>query len=111
MNETPQDEPLDPQVEAIRKRLVRLLAVSGGIMVVGLLTVIIAVIYRLGGDSDSDSMQPPVHMVSEDSAPIVTHLEIDGERVAIVLRYPAEGRSVLRIQTLGGTVISETELR
>jgi hypothetical protein len=109
MNQPQDDEPLDPQVEAIRKRLVRLLAVSGGIMVLGLLAVIIAVIYRLGGDSDS--VEPPVHMLSQDGAPIVTHLEIDGERVAIILRYPAEGRSVLRIQTLEGTVISETELR
>ncbi len=52
MTDIPEDEPLDPQVEAIRRKMVRLLAVSGGIMAVGLMTVLIAVVYRVNsGDA------------------------------------------------------------
>jgi len=45
------DEPLDPKVEAIRQKMVRLLMVSGGIMMVGLVTVLIAIVYKLNQDS------------------------------------------------------------
>ncbi|MEE9375067.1 MAG: hypothetical protein V3V04_01895 [Rhizobiaceae bacterium] len=43
---TDQDEPLDPAVEAIRVKLVRLLMVSGGIMMLGFMAVFLAVVYK-----------------------------------------------------------------
>jgi YD repeat-containing protein len=41
-----QDEPLDPAVEAIRVKLVRLLMVSGGIMMLGFMAVLLAIVYK-----------------------------------------------------------------
>ena len=46
-----EDEPLDPKVEAIRKKMVRLLLVSGAIMMIGLMTVLIAIVYKLNQSS------------------------------------------------------------
>lgn len=109
MTQQPADEPLDPQVEAIRKRLVRLLVISGGIMVLGLITVLIALAYRISG-SDSNE-EPQMRAVHESAAPEVMQLEVSGNRIILVIRYEDDARTVLRVQTMDGTLISETELR
>lgn len=54
------DEPLDPKVEAIRQKMVRLLMVSGGIMMVGLVTVLIAIVYKLNQDSADTMVASPL---------------------------------------------------
>src|SRR5688572_22065899 len=42
------DGPLDPAAERLRRKLARLLLVSGGIMMLGLIAVFGAIVYRLG---------------------------------------------------------------
>ena len=42
-----EDEPLDPAVEAIRVKMVRLLAISGGIMMLGLMAVLFGIVYKI----------------------------------------------------------------
>ncbi|MEL6735893.1 MAG: fimbrial protein [Pseudomonadota bacterium] len=59
-NRVQDDEPLDPKVEAIRQKMVRLLMVSGGIMMVGLVTVLIAIVYKLNQDSTATANTGPV---------------------------------------------------
>lgn len=46
------EKPLDPEVEKVRRKMVRLLAVSIGIMIVGVMAVLAAVVYRVtqGGE-------------------------------------------------------------
>ena len=57
---TPEDaqeeKPLDPAVERVRAKMVRLLAVSMGIMFVSIFAVLAAVIYRINADS-TDTFQ------------------------------------------------------
>ena len=52
MNQLPpelaQDAPLDPAAERVRRKMVRLLAVSIGIMFVGLFAVLAAIVWQLG---------------------------------------------------------------
>jgi hypothetical protein len=47
------DKPLDPAVEAVRRKLARLMVVSIGIMLVGVFAVLGAVVYKIrtGGDA------------------------------------------------------------
>lgn len=42
-----EDEPLDPVMENVRRKMVRLQLVSGGIMFVSLMAVLIAVVYKV----------------------------------------------------------------
>ena len=42
--------PLDPAAERLRRKLVRLLFVSGGIMMLGLIAVFAAIVYKVGQD-------------------------------------------------------------
>ena len=45
------DKPLDPAMEKVRRKLARLMAVSIGIMLVGLMAVLGAVVYKSAGSS------------------------------------------------------------
>ncbi|MEM1377016.1 MAG: hypothetical protein AAGG69_06475 [Pseudomonadota bacterium] len=64
VEETQEEKPLDPAVERVRAKMVRLLAVSMGIMFVSIFAVLAAVIYRINALSDetlvrADIMVPP----------------------------------------------------
>jgi hypothetical protein len=41
-----EEKPLDPEMEKVRRKMVRLLAVSIGIMFIGLMTVLGAIVYK-----------------------------------------------------------------
>ncbi|WP_137131694.1 hypothetical protein [Rhizobium sp. FY34] len=45
--ETQEEEPLDPVMEAVRRKMVRLQVVSGGIMFISLMAVLLAVVYKV----------------------------------------------------------------
>jgi hypothetical protein len=47
------DKPLDPAMEKVRRKLARLMVVSIGIMLVGLMAVLGAVVYKSGAGSGS----------------------------------------------------------
>ncbi|PSH59161.1 fimbrial protein [Phyllobacterium sophorae] len=42
-----EEEPLDPAMERVRRKMIRLLAVSIGIMVIGLMAVLAAIVYKI----------------------------------------------------------------
>ena len=42
-----EEQPLDPAMERVRRKMIRLLAVSIGIMVVGLMAVLAAIVYKI----------------------------------------------------------------
>ncbi len=52
---TDDEKPLDPEIEAIRRRMLRLLMISGGIMFIGLMTVLIAIVYKINQSSESSA--------------------------------------------------------
>lgn len=48
--EDPDEKPLDPEMEKVRRKMVRLLAVSIGVMFIGLMTVLGAIVYKFTQD-------------------------------------------------------------
>lgn len=42
-----EDKPLDPAVERVRRKMMRLMAISVGIMMVGLMAVLFAIVYKI----------------------------------------------------------------
>jgi hypothetical protein len=54
------DKPLDPAVEKVRRKMVRLLAVSIGIMMIGLMTVLGAIVYRVTQAGDDGEVAATV---------------------------------------------------
>ena len=78
-----EDKPLDPEVEAVRRKLARLLMVSIGIMIIGLMAVLMAIVYKM---SRSDGAAPPPAMAATTGT-----LKPAAE---LVLRLPAGARIV-----------------
>lgn len=48
-----QEEPLDPKLEDIRRRMMRRMLISMGTMTIGLLALLFAIIYKINDDSDT----------------------------------------------------------
>jgi hypothetical protein len=87
MTDAEDDKPLDPAVEAVRRRLARLMVVSIGIMMIGLLAVLGAIVYKMqgaSGDSGDRTISIP-------------------QGASIVDQSIGEGHLVLRIRMADGT--------
>ena len=77
--ELEEEEPLDPATERVRRKMVRLLIVSIGIMVVGLMAVFGAIIYKIGERSETATSEtPPAHtaLAVPDSANYIGTIDI-----------------------------------
>ena len=110
MSDIDQDEPLDPKVEAIRRKMVRLLAVSGGIMMVGLMTVLIAIVYRLnsGGEPVAATTTGPVEVTLPTGAELIEMTaSVDGLSVTVRL---ADGLIEARRYGTAGNLLATYQL-
>jgi hypothetical protein len=91
------DGPLDPAAERLRRKLARLLLVSGGIMMLGLIAVFGAIVYRLGMLGEEQPGPTSVGAAGPVEAAIA--VPVDGRLVAAELDG---GRALLTIQESGG---------
>lgn len=51
------EPPLDPAMEKVRRKMVRLLAVSIGVMLIGLMAVLVAVVYKINRAPDASATE------------------------------------------------------
>jgi hypothetical protein len=90
------DAPLDPAAERLRRKLVRLLFVSGGIMVLGLIAVFAAIVYKIG---ERDRAGTPADFSAEASIEARVQLA-PGQRL---LSASLDGdRALLQVETADG---------
>ncbi|MDF1607979.1 hypothetical protein PZ897_07315 [Hoeflea sp. YIM 152468] len=76
INESDLDEkPLDPEMEKVRRKMVRLLAVSIGIMFIGLMTVLGALVYKF---TRSDASATAIASASGPSATVPSDAPVEG---------------------------------
>ncbi|MEO1748761.1 MAG: DUF6476 family protein [Pseudomonadota bacterium] len=105
--ETQEDKPLDPAVERVRAKMVRLLAVSMGIMFVSIFAVLAAVIYRINADStdvfqSADIVLPAGFDVVESGfdSDVIFVRGVTPEGESKVLVFNADSGNLLRELTL-----------
>lgn len=92
-----EDQPLDPAVERVRRRMVRLMAVSIGIMMTGLMAVLGAIVYKIGQTGSEDEI-----MVSQGGT-IAGQGNIELNDGSAIVSSSLDGnRILLHIQTTGG---------
>lgn len=87
------EKPLDPEVEKVRRKMVRLLAVSIGIMIIGVMAVLAAVVYRVSqsegeraryGGEETFAVPADAPIAAEAALPdgfIVEDVALDGTNV------------------------------
>jgi hypothetical protein len=102
--ELDEEKPLDPAIEAVRKRLARLMVVSVGIMMVGLLAVLGAIVYKASGPSQiamaNGTLAIPAGMTVIDQS-------LDGERIALRLKS-ADGTETIMLYSLVNGIATGT---
>jgi len=121
-NPIEEEEPLDPVMERVRVKMVRLLSISIGLMLLALITVLGAVVYKISQDAGQEEALTPAPVAGEGNpvrAPLqetirldipdgssVLSSRIDGTRMLLDLRLENGAREfwVLEMQT--GNVIS-----
>src|SRR5215207_10091943 len=91
--ETEDDAPLDPAAERLRRKLVRLLFVSGGIMMLGFIAVFAAIVYKAGkiGEGGTPALSAASPADVRIAVPLghrVAATSLDGERALLTLIAP-----------------------
>jgi hypothetical protein len=108
-----EDEPLDPAVEAIRVKMVRLLAISGGVLMLGLMAVLISIVYKVNQDDVEKNPAPvaktDVVLSIPTGAEIVQASQSDG-RLTLTLRL-SDDSTRIQLHDLGGTLVTSYTVR
>jgi len=113
-----QEPPLDPAMERVRRKMMRLLAVSIGIMLIGLMAVLVAVVYKANRTDEPQTPQarsdiPGQDAVSQDIPPAVIESEVPLAPGTRLLSQSLSGDHV-SLETLlpdGGTEIVVYDFR
>lgn len=109
-----EEMPLDPALERVRRKMMRLMFVSIGIMMVGLMAVLAAIVYKAGKSlpatvSASSSAGVPVEPGFEGRIALPQGAEIvstalDGDHVLLQLQL-AQGTKQILVYSLSGNRI------
>ena len=108
MKDDIEEEPLDPAVEAIRQKMVRLLMVSGGIMMLGLMAVLLAIVYKINTSEVGNS--PPAIVASEEELSIpkgasISSVSPRNNGLIITLKMP-DGSTRIQMHDAKGQLIT-----
>ena len=107
MNQIPpeliEEAPLDPAAERLRRKMVRLMGVSIGIMFVGIFAVLAVVIYRIG-----DLGEPATVSAELAVPPGFTVIQSDASANRIALRgTDADGQARILVFDTAGVVVGD----
>ena len=108
-----EEEPLDPAVEAIRVKMVRLLAISGGIMMLGLMAVLVSIVYKVTQDSEPKAKPVAASTVNEIVVPAGSQIVSSSQsygRVMLTLKL-ADGSTQIQLHDLQGRLIATYAVR
>lgn len=109
-----EEKPLDPMVENVRRKMMRLMIISIGIMMIGLMAVLGAIVYKYntGGTSsveiDAPAMQEPVQNsrpVSKQITRVLTSGNIVLPKGAVIETSSLAGsRILLKVSNSDGSI-------
>ena len=106
MTQHEEDEPLDPAVEAVRRKMVRLLAVSGGIMMLGLMAVLAAIVYKINDNSDPAQPVTVVEKTNTLKVPKGAQVQsttVVNNSITLTLKL-ADGSTLIRVYRADGSL-------
>ena len=110
------DKPLDPQVERVRRRMVRLLMISIGIMVVGLMAVFGSIVYKINQADDDGAENPPAAtatgaMLKDARIPLpagarVTASSLNDNRLVLTLELASGRQQIVVFDTAEARIVA-----
>lgn len=113
--EDPDDKPLDPEMEKVRRKMVRLLGISIAIMFIGLMAVLGAIVYKftqsadtgVAGGSFAPAEAPQQSILSVPAGFVVEHVALDGSRIALYGRTEDGGRRLVIHDMESGQMVGD----
>jgi len=109
------EAPLDPAAERVRRKLVRLLIVSGGIMMLGLIAVFGAIVYKVKASGEGAvrfSVSSPVEAnIAVPPGYRIVATALDGNRALLTLAAPDGSTSLLLVDLGTGAAVGHYTVR
>lgn len=103
----PEEEPLDPAALRLRRKMVRLLFVSGGIMLLGFIAVFAAIVYKLNeGGSGLSSGSSIESAIAVPAGHRIVGTALDGDRALLTLAAPDGSTTLLVVDLASGKTLA-----
>jgi hypothetical protein len=100
------EAPLDPAAERLRRRLVRLLFLSGGIMMLGLIAVFAAIVYKVRASGEGavalSASSPVAANIAIPQGYRIVATALDGNHALLTLAGPDGSTSLLLVDLGSG---------
>ena len=117
-----EDKPLDPEVEKVRRKMVRLLVVSIGIMFVGVMAVLAGVVYRImQGDGEatvrlSETFEVPADAPLTATADLpagfrIDNVSLDGPKILFFGRNADDTPNIYIFDVVTGRMAARVDIR
>ena len=113
------EKPLDPAMEKLRRKMVRLLVISSSVIILGLMAVVFSIVYKVDKNSPGDSRQAAV----PDAAPaarqsitlpegfVLESSSISGDRI-LMFGADQDGRQRIFVHDIGtGKPVTEIDVK
>ncbi len=108
-----EEPPLDPAVERVRQRLKRLIVISSTTLLVGVVAVLVAVVYRIGPERGKSAIAPAAsETVIAAAVPAGAHVlssALDGTTMALTVDIGGTSHIIL-IDLAAGSIIRRYSL-
>lgn len=101
-----EDKPLDPAVERVRRKMMRLMAISVGIMMVGLMAVLFAIVYKIsvrGGPTVQDGDYFETALSLPQGSRVISQ-SLSGDRLTLLVEHDGQ-QAVLVFDTAAGKLV------
>ena len=121
MTDELEEKPLDPEMEKVRRKMVRLLAVSIGIMFVGVMAVLAAIVYKFTRPAEEAAALPAASTTAPSATPLVDRIDlppgfevismsVDGDRIAFFGTASGGASQVLVFDASSGSRLGTIEV-
>ena len=106
--DTGEEPPLDPVLENVRRKLVRRMAWSLGIMMIGLMAILGAIVYKIGFQDTGNRLigSDEVYSVAIPPGSVVEDTSMDADRLLIRIRLDSGEQQLVVIDLKTGDVLS-----
>jgi hypothetical protein len=104
-----EEKPLDPAAERLRRKMVRLMAVSIGTMFIAVFAVLFAIVYKMNNAADTAKMVEADIKIPETF--VVESVDVDGDLVIIYAKAPQNGAKILFFDKFSGSPRGNLNLR
>lgn len=106
-----EEKPLDPAVERVRKKLVRFVAINLGLLLIALMAVVAAIVYRSGTFAPTPARQSEMAgTIRLPAGARIVSQSLSGDRIAFDVELADQRRAIIVYDLPSDTVVGRFEV-